>query len=618
MVDSAGQADGQGRRGYAGSSAARRGTAGIGQSRKSKAGKPPEKPEDPVTRYALAVVAGSIVAGPHVRASCARHLRDKETQSERGLYWDEERADHVINFFPDCLRLSEGQFEGQPFHLHPSQQFIVGSLFGWKRVDRTRRFRRAYIEEAKGNGKSPLAGGIGLYGMLADGEAGAQIFAAAAKLDQAKILFNDAVAMVRQSPALESRIKLTGISAVHNLADFRSGSFFRPLGRDTGKTGSGMRPHFALVDEVHEHPNRDTLEMLERGFKFRLQPLLFMITNSGSDRNSVCWEEHEHAVAVAHGDIEDDTSFSFVCSLDDDDDPFEDPACWQKANPLIGITLRETYLADVVAQAKAIPGKANGIRRLHFCQWTDAESAWIAREVWEACEDPSMRMEDFADKRCWIGLDLGATKDMTARVIVFEDGLDEEKRQKFAMFAHGYTPAETLMGRVRDDRAPYDVWVQQGHLTATPGKLVRFDYVAADLVELSERFDIVQVAYDKWLIRNFELTLDELGVTLPLIEHPQGTNRRKDSPLWMPESINNFEQLLLEKRMRVAVNPALRSAVASSTFWTSPAGLRRFEKQRATGRIDLAVAGAMATGAATVSLSEPVKEYKMIFLGAAS
>jgi len=566
---------------------------------------------DPTGDYARAVVAGHVVAGPHVRASCARHLRDVEAGAARGLIWDADAAGRALRFFPAVLRLSDGQFEGRPFTLHPSQSFIVGSIFGWKRADGSRRFRRAYIEMGKGNGKSPLAGGIGLYGMMADKEAGAQVFAAAAKMDQARILFEDAVKMVRQSPALESRITPSGINPVYNLADFATGSFFRPVGRDTGKTGSGMRPHFALIDELHEHPNRDTLEMLERGFKFRRNPLLFMITNSGSDRTSVCWEEHEHAVRVAHGDVQDDSTFSYVCALDEGDDPLTDASCWVKANPLLGVTITETYLADVAAQALAIPGKANGIKRLHFCQWTDAETAWITRDLWEACEDPAMTLDEFDGQECWVGLDLGATKDMTARAMVFRDGEDAEGRPCFALFAHGYTPADTLHQRARNKELPEPapVWVEQGHMTATPGKVVRFDTVAADLVDVSARFEVVAVAYDRWLIRNFEAVLDEMGVTLPLLEHPQGINQRKDSPLWMPESITQFEALLLERRVRIALNPALRSAVASATFWTSPAGLRRFEKQRATSRIDMAVAAAMAVGAAMSQPTAPTFEY---------
>ena len=565
---------------------------------------------DPVAEYAEAVVSGRIVAGPHVRATCRRHLRDLESGAARGLTWDLAAAEYAIGFFPAVLRLSEGQFEGRPFELHESQQFIVGSLFGWKRADGTRRFRRAYIEEGKGNGKSPLAGGIGLLGMVADSEPGAQVYAAAAKMEQARILFEDAVKMVRQSPALEDRITPSGINPVHNLADLRTGSFFRPLGRDTGKTGSGSRPHFALVDELHEHPNRDTLDTLERGFKFRRQPLLLMITNSGSDRNSVCWEEHEHAVKVANGEVDDDSTFSYVCALDEGDDPLDDPTCWPKANPLLGVTLAQSYLADVAAQAKAIPGKANKIRRLHFCEWTDAESAWIGRDVWEACEDERMTLDDFDGQECWIGLDLGATKDLTAKAIVFRDGSDEEGRPKYALFAHGYTPKGTLHERARKDNAPYDVWVEQGWLTATPGKVVRFDQVAADVVEEAQRFALAALAYDRWLIRMFDATLDEMGVTLPLLEHPQSTNRRKDSPLWMPESIDTFENLLLERRLRIQVNPALRSAVASATIWQSPAGLRRFEKQRASARIDMAVAAAMAIGAATTGGSESASTYE--------
>lgn len=519
-----------------------------------------------------------------------------------------------MGFFPHVLRLSQGQFEGRPFELHPAQQFIVGSIFGWKRADGTRRFRRAYIEQGKGNGKSPLAGGIGLYTLMADNEPGAQVFAAAAKMDQARILFNDAVSMVRQSPMLSARLTETGINPVNNLAWIEKGSFFRPVGRDTGKTGSGMRPHCVLIDELHEHPNRDTLEMLERGFKFRRNPLVFMITNSGSSKTSVCWEEHEHAVAVAHGEVEDDTTFSYVCSLDEGDDPLEDPECWIKANPLLGVTITKEYLSDVAAQARAIPGKSNGIKRLHFCQWTDAETAWITREAWEACEDPSLTLDQMTGRRCWVGLDLGATRDITGKAMLFEDGETEDGRPKFALFATGYTPKDTLVERAKKDKAPYDVWEQQGHLIATPGKIVRYDQVAADLVDESQAFDIEAVAYDRWLIRNFEAALDELGATLPLVEHPQGANRRKDSPLWMPESIDNLEGLLLEKRVRIAFNPALRSAVASSCFWTSPAGLRRFEKQRATSRIDLAVAAAMAVGAATSGAEESAPDYKIIVL----
>jgi phage terminase large subunit-like protein len=244
---------------------------------------------DRATLYAERVLAGDIVAGPHVRNACRRHIDDLSKGGDRGLVYSPESAARALRFFEDKLKLSEGQFEGKPFKSQPAQDFKIGSIFGWKRqTDGTRRFRRAYIEEGKGNGKSPFAGGIGLYGLMADGEAGAQIYSAGATKDQAGILFRDAVAMVDKSPDLDRRLKRSGGPGKEfNLAYLAKSSFFRPVSRETKKTGSGPRPHFALIDELHEHPDAGVIEILERGFKFRRQPLLLMITNSGSDRNSV-------------------------------------------------------------------------------------------------------------------------------------------------------------------------------------------------------------------------------------------------------------------------------------------------------------------------------------------
>lgn len=343
--------------------------------------------KDPVTAWAEDVIAGRVVAGPHVRAACERHMTDLEDAPKRGFEWDRRAALDHIEFFPRRLRLNGGQFEGRPFHLHPSQAFRVGSLFGWKRRDDgMRRFRRFYDEEGKGNGKSPMLAGIGLIGLVKDREPRAEIYAAASKLDQAQILFRDAVAMREQSPDLARRVRALGVDPVYALI-YRAGDggkrVFRPISADKGQ--SGPRPHIALCDEVHEHKDRGTIDMLERGFKFRKQPLLAMATNAGTDRNSICYEEHQHACNVAAGLVEDDTTFSFVCSLDDDDNWECDPSCWSKANPLMGVTITEDYLAGVVAQARAIPGKRNGIARLHFCEWTDAETAAFSREAWMAC-----------------------------------------------------------------------------------------------------------------------------------------------------------------------------------------------------------------------------------------
>lgn len=572
---------------------------------------------DRTRAYADAVVAGEIVAGPHVRNACRRHLLDLEQGSERGLWFDQEAAQFAFDYFEGVLKLSEGQFEGQPFELHPSQAFIIGSLFGWKREDGRRRFRRAYIEQGKGNGKSPLAGGIGLFGMTADGEAGAQIYAAAAKREQAGILFADAVKMVKQSPALAKRLEFSGgPGREYNIAHHPSGSYFRPVSRDTGKTGSGPRPYFVLADEVHELPDRKIIEMLERGFKFRREPLLFMITNSGSDRNSVAWEEHEHAVKVAAGHTEavndptfvgeplDDTTFSYVCALDDGDDPLKDPSCWAKANPLLGVTITEQYLTEVVAQAKAIPGSLNGILRLHFCVWTDAETAWMTRATLEP-RLADFDIEQHHGESVWLGLDLSQSRDITALGAVVRTGTDANNKPLFDAWVEAWTPGDTINARELRDKLPYAQWSREGHIHAPQGESINFRHVAQTLAEYGDNFDVKLVAYDRFAFKRFEEDVNDIGLTLEFAEHPQG-GLRKGKPLvpggeglWMPGSIRLLEDALLEGRIRLKRNPVLVSAMMSAVIEEDKWGNHWLAKTRSVNKIDAAIALAMAIGAAS-------------------
>lgn len=604
---------------------------------------PTSSSSDRAKAYALAVDAGTIVAGPHVRNACKRHLLDLKKGKERGLWFDEEAANFAYGFFEDILKLSEGQFEGRAFKLHESQAFIVGSLFGWKRADGTRRFRRAFIEQGKGNGKSPLAGGIGLYGMSADGEAGAQVYAAAAKKEQAGILFADAVKMVKQSPALKKRLEFSGGEGrEYNIAHHKSSSFFRPVSRDTGKTGSGPRPYFVLADEVHELPDRKIIEMLERGFKFRRQPLLFMITNSGSDRNSVAWEEHEHAVKVAAGHTEavndptfvgeviDDTTFSYVCALDRGDDPLRDPRCWPKANPLLGVTITETYLADVVAQAKAIPGQLNGILRLHFCIWTDAETAWMTRATLEPALGEFDPEEEHAGEEIFVGLDLSQNRDITAMASVVRTGADANNKPLFDAWIEAWTPGDTLKARELQDKMPYSVWKEQGHIHAPAGESINYRHVAQTLAEYAGRYDVKMVAYDRYAFKRFEEDVDAIGLSLEFIEHPQGGLKKgkptegmvkaaeakgeKAEGLWMPGSLRLLEDALLEGRIRLRKNPVLVSAMMSAVTEEDKWGNHWLAKTRSINKIDAAVALAMAIGAAGAGAPAAQPKYQMFAL----
>ena len=358
---------------------------------------PPMSSSDPnseaaarITVYAHAITSGEVVAGPHIRDAAARHLHDLEHAPARGLRFDAEAAGRAIRFFPTVLKIKDRSNEMKPFELLDWQAFIVGSIFGWKTQREedgaeVRRFTEAYIETGKGSGKSPLAAGIGLYMLLADGEALPEVYAAATKRDQAMVLFRDAVHMIETGAAkLRRRVHRSGRNPVWQLTDYKSRGFFKPISNDDGQ--SGPRPSCALVDEYHEHRNADTLEMLKAGFKGRASPLAFVITNSGADVTSPCYELHSHAVKVAAQVLEDDALFSFVCGMDEGDDPLQDDTVWIKGNPSIGSVVGPDYVRRAVLDAAALPSRAPKVRRLYFCQWTDAPETWIKRSAWEACE----------------------------------------------------------------------------------------------------------------------------------------------------------------------------------------------------------------------------------------
>ena len=582
-------------------------------------------------------MAGRVVAGPHVRASCARHLRDLKEGPKRGLRWDPVRADRILRFFPTVLRLNGGEHEGKPFHLAPWETFVVGSLFGWVGADGHRRFRVAFVETGKGSGKSPVAAGIGHYMLLADGEPRAEVYAAATKKDQAMVLFRDAVAMVDQSPALSKRLVKSGGNPVWNLADLGSGSFFRPISsEDDGQ--SGPRPHCALLDEIHEHRTDVVVEMMRAGFKGRRQPLMFMITNSGVDRQSVCYRYHEYGLRVAAGDLEDDAFFAYICGLDEGDDPFTDPVdkklgypkSWAKANPSIGVTFQPSYLGQQVREARGMPAKESLVRRLNFCEWVDALNPWIDGDLWRACEREAIEGVDAPGGL--LGLDLAEKRDLAAaaQVVKGEDGV-------FRATLRFWTPKETIEERERADRVPYSAWVRAGFLRAVPGRSMDFEYIVRDLAGWLTTAGAL--AFDQWHMDRFLLAMQRVGVEswiwdppkttsgrgLRLMRHGQGWgggaveldprgNPLPRKSLWMPQSIGALEDAVVTGKLEVERNPVLTWNSASAVLQRDPAGNPKWEKRKSTGRIDGIVALSMAVGLA----AEPVTRepaYDILFLG---
>lgn len=541
---------------------------------------------DPVTAYARSVVDGKFVAGPHVRDACKRHLDDLEKGAARGLFFNVELAERAISFYRDVLRLNGGEYEGQPYELLDWQQFIVGSLFGWIGADGYRRFRSCYVETAKGSGKSPLAAGVGLYGMMADGEAGAEIYAAATKKDQAMILFRDAVAMVNLSPELSSRVTKSGTGLnVWNLAWLERRSFFRPIASDDGQ--SGPRPHISLLDEVHEHKDGYVIEMLKAGQKSRRQPLQFAITNSGTDKRTVCWDYHDYGAKVCAGTLQDDTFFAYICALDEGDDPFVDEACWDKANPSLRFGLPGMrYLREQVAQARGMPSKESIVRRLNFCQWVESEAPWISGDVWFNCKDDDFDANLLFGRRCFGGLDLSSTQDLTALVLMFEPSEHDPYWRQAEWF---WLPGDGLHHKADQDRAPYTLWRDQGHLNALPGKAINKLAVVKQAAEIAAMYDLQCMAYDRWRIEDLKMILDQEGITLPLVPFGQGF---KD----MAPAVDEYERRLLNAEVRHQANPVMTWCAANAIVVTDPAGNRKVAKEKATGRVDGIVAAIMATG----------------------
>ena len=568
---------------------------------------------DKTTYYARAVVDGKIIAGPHVRSACKRHLADL---SRDDVVFDRMAAERVFKFFETILRLNGGQFEGEPFKLLPFQCFILGSLFGWKRKDGLRRFRAAFIEMGKGNGKSPLAAGVGLYMLMADGEPRAEVYSAAVNRDQAKILFRDALAMRSQSREIAARTSVVGGVNPYRIAYHRTGSWFEPLSTETtGKGKSGIRPHCDLQDEIHEHKSSAMIEFVGAGQKWRRQPLSIRITNSGFDKTTVCWEQHEYGVKVAAGDLVDDTFFSYICALDDKDNPFRSEDCWIKVNPALDVIVPRDYLRRQVREAKGMPSKESVVRRLNFCEWTQSFESWIGAQEWHRVE-ADITDDDLIGRPCYGGIDLGSKLDMSAWALAFPFAPGDHK-----LLPHGgiiarvwfWTPGDTMRERSERDRAHYPEWAAAGFLEAPAGVTIDFRWVAQKVAKACADYDFRICGFDRYRIDDFVRALDEEGVDCALVKNSdaEGAGKKIEKQIGrlvmvdhgqgfksMGPAVDGIEQEMLMGRLRVQKNPVMRWNVASVGVEIDPAGSRKFSKRKSTGRIDGLIALVMAVNMA--------------------
>lgn len=538
-----------------------------------------------VTGYAEDVIAGRVVAGRLVRLACERHLRDLETGKERGLHFDAEQAERVISFFA-LLKHSKGEWAGHQFILEPWEAFIVGCLFGWKRTDGTRRFRSAEIELARKNGKSTLAAGIGLYMAFFDDEPGAEVYAAATKREQARIVWSEASRMVKATPAIKRRIT----SFVGNLHIESTAQKFQPLGADADNM-DGLNIHCAIIDELHAHKTRHMLDVLTTATGARRQPLIFVITTAGFDRNSVCWEQHDYSIKVLEGTLPDDTFFAYIAGIDEGDD-WKDESVWIKANPNLGISVKIEDLRTKCQRAQEIPGQQNAFRRLHLNEWTQQSERWLDMMVWDENGEP-FDPSDLEGRECYAGLDLSSTKDITALGLWFT----EEQKALMAF----WVPEEGVRQRADRDRVPYDVWVREGWIEATSGNVVDYDIIRVRINELRQLYNIREIAIDRW--NSTQLQTQLMGDGFTVVPFGQGFAS-------MTAPTKEMERLILDRKLGHGGNPVLRWMASNVAVTRDAADNIKIDKAKSTERVDGMVALAMPIGRAMVQETEPESVYE--------
>ncbi|MCV2449047.1 terminase large subunit [Paracoccus sp. DMF] len=535
-----------------------------------------------------------------MKLACARHLADLTSGKPRGLAWDRAAATHAIEFFTH-LRHSTGEWAGKSFVLQPWQAFVVGAVFGWKRADGLRRFRTAYVEVARKNGKSALLAGIALYALIADGEAGAHVYAAATTRDQARIVFGEAERMVAASPALTARVTRT----VNNLAVLPTASWFRPLSADASKM-DGLNVHLAAVDEVHEHPGPEIIQKLNTATGARRQPLIVEITTAGYDRHSVCRQHHEFSVKALEGSVPHDAAdswFAFIATIDEGDD-WTDPQVWEKANPSLGVTVKRDDLKRQIDEAREMPAQQNAIRRLRLNEWTEQVTRWLDMEVWAQggpadgtdWQDIRTGLDDLEQKllgrECYGGLDLARVNDLSALVLLFPPTRDTSLgnlAEKWIALPRFWVPAEDILRRGKRDRVPYATWRDQGFLDATPGNATDFAFIEAEIIRLAGRYDLRELSYDRTFAGEIVQHLQDEGINL--VQFGQGF-------LSMAAPTAELERLSVSRLLWHGGHPVLRWNASNVAVRHDPAGNIKPDKERSSERIDGIVAICNALGRA--------------------
>lgn len=530
---------------------------------------------DPATQFADDIVSSKKPSGELLRFACERHLNDvlRSKDSDFPYIFNAKKADSLYRFFRE-LRHFKGEWAGTPIELEPFQKFMVGSLFGWVSKDTgLRRFRQCYFEQPRGQGKSTIAAGVGLWLAFFDKEPGAEVYCCATHRAQAKITWEAARQMVLRS-SLRNRIEVR----VNNLHELDSASKIEPLGADADQL-DGLRPNGVILDEIHAHKSSAMIDVMTTATGTRRQPLTFEITTAGVGQLGVCWDHHEYSSKIVRGIVRDDTWFGCIIGADQDDD-WKSPDTWHKANPNLGVSVKIDDLARKAQQAAHIGAFEPEFRRLHLGQWVQQAERYLSMQDWDAA--PNTEAIDRAALRghaCVIGLDISSKFDFTAAVAIFKGPEDS-----VIVLPTIWAP-ETAIQQSRRALVPLDLWQRQGFLKTTPGNVIDQQFIRKELNDMAKEFKVKEIAFDSWNATSLATELQADGINV--VEVRQGYKT-------MSEPTKELSVLLATRRLRHGSHPVLRWMADNMTVRTDANGNVAPDKQRASEKIDAVVALIMA------------------------
>ncbi|MDD3250935.1 MAG: terminase large subunit [Lachnospiraceae bacterium] len=492
-------------------------------------------------------------------------------------HYDKRKADRAVNFIENLCH-TKGKWAGTKFTLLPWQEQIVRDVFGIVDEKGKRQFRTAYVEIPKKNGKSELAAAIALYLLYADREPSAEVYGAACDRNQASIVFDVAKQMVLMSPALIKRSKVA--AAVKRIMNYSNNGFYQVLSAETG-TKHGLNVSGLVFDEIHAQPDRKLYDVLTKGSgDAREQPLFFIITTAGTNKNSICYELHTKSTDLLSKRKFDSSFYPVVFGLTEDDD-WTDERNWYKANPSLGHTIAIERVRDAYKNALDNPAEENIFKQLRLNIWTSATVCWIPDHIYERGNLP-IDVEELYGRECYGGLDLSSTSDITAFVLVFPPRSEGEK---YVFLPYFWLPEETLDLRCRRDHVPYDVWEREGFINTTEGNVVHYGYIEKFIEELGEKFNIREIAFDRWNATQMVQDLEDMGFTVV----PFGQGYKDMSP-----PSKELYKLLMGGEINHGGNPVLRWMAQNVVMRNDPAGNIKPDKEKSTEKIDGIVAAIMA------------------------